>query len=292
MTRQRRRLAPSPGRMNSYCCRASREAQGDRRQTPQGARLLGRTDRTTESCRGAAQHTSVRTMLFTGLSLSLWIYPVLVDGQVNTTRSHDENITINANKELPADITCFDCDVSGRIAGAVIGSLIGGLILGAALTYLYFNKRGLTYRGEPMPPKDYDVSDVHFDVNRNDEVAYDNGAEVSVDTKGVKGHKKLERLAKATPTAPVDIEIPSVATPLILSYDSPGEDNPAVVITPSSNKSLVESNPLGDMYSNQGQGIALNQPYEALDIIPEEVEYENSRCNDYEQVLMEVPESA
>lgn len=277
--------------MNSCSCHTSREGHEHIRQTPRDACVLDRTRPTTvAACRGRLQHNNVRTTLLTGFSLALWINAVIADGAVDTTYSNEENTTIIVDKELPADIKCSDCDVSGRIAGAVIGSLIGGLILGAALTYLYLTKRGSTSRGEPLPPKDYDVTNVHFDVNRNDEAAYDNGLDVGPD-KGVKGHKKLERLAKTTPSAPVDIEIPSVATPLILSYDSPGEDNPGIVTTPSSSKSLADSNLSVDIYSNQGQGMALNQPYEALDIIPEEVEYENSKCNEYEQVLMESPEN-
>ncbi|XP_059170167.1 uncharacterized protein LOC131951791 [Physella acuta] len=219
-----------------------------------------------------------------GISLFWCCAPVIVLGQ--DFENDDENTTyIDDQTE-----DCQVCNNSGQIAGAVIGSLIGGFLLGAAVVY-WFMKRPLSRLNSPkqvhIPRKDYDQPEAaHFDVNRNDEAVYETAyqdTEVNTDLAGVKSHKKLERIAKSTQKSPTNIEIPLAATPLIVSLESPGEDNHGVVTTPVGTKTILAD--LGNsMYTNTGKESLLSQPYETLDIIPEEVEYENSKYNTYEPI--------
>ncbi|KAK0040568.1 hypothetical protein Bpfe_029996 [Biomphalaria pfeifferi] len=190
--------------------------------------------------------------------------------------------TSNTSIQYDDEADCPSCDIGGRIAGAVIGSLLCGFLLGAGLMYFYLKKFQNIYE-EPVPPKDYDLPDTRLDVNRNDGSTYESSIPMGGDQAGIKNHKKLERLVKKpTQKTQEPIEIPSAATPLIHFYESPGEDNPGIVVTPSSTKSIVDDS--GIMYSNTGAESLNTQPYESLDIIPEEVEYENSKFNNYEQM--------
>ncbi|KAH9490444.1 hypothetical protein Btru_033882 [Bulinus truncatus] len=210
----------------------------------------------------------------------------LPETSVISLYSTDDNSFNNnsfSNSSLLYDDECPSCDVGGKIAAAVVVSLICGLITGAALMYFYKKKCQKTYE-LPLPPKDYDLTEARLDVNRNDDSTYDSDIPIVDDQTGIiKNHKKLERLVKK-PTQKTEepIEIPSAATPLIHYYESPGEDNPAIVVTPSSAKSIVDEGT--NFYSNTGVAASINQPYESLDIIPEEVEYENSKLNNYEPV--------
>ncbi|XP_012937560.1 uncharacterized protein LOC101849690 [Aplysia californica] len=206
-------------------------------------------------------------------------------------------------------VTCNDITVE-----AVVFAALGGIVLGVVLTLLFFKL--FHKRAQRLPPKDYireestvGTEDVVLvsanpapdtrrrksgDQGAEPEVHYTGSDSQRGDSEGVtKGHKKLERLVKPSKHLPADVEIPQAATPLIDEqedsndhpYTDVGEQGTTTTSgTPSNNNLPPEENGEGEgkLYTNFGETSKLEQPYDMLNVIPEEVEYTNTMFSTYQ----------
>ncbi|BFZ09591.1 hypothetical protein BsWGS_12629 [Bradybaena similaris] len=170
----------------------------------------------------------------------------------------------------PAAVRC-------NTAAAVTGSLIAGFVLGAVVTYCV--QLVLRRRSQRIPPKDYAVTaSRQYDVNRNN----DGSIHITTAQSRVKEHKKLERLV--THTSPGDSQTTPAAAPLISSRAeaTPTTNQPG---TPTSTSLAPAAHDV--TYANIGAVSILSHPYDTLDIIPEESEYENPRSSVYEGISVD-----
>ncbi|GFO49105.1 hypothetical protein PoB_007561000 [Plakobranchus ocellatus] len=221
----------------------------------------------------------------------------------------------------PESWSCTD-DCGGALAGAIVASLLIGLVVGALAMYLaqrYSKKRKMGIPPKDYSEADTSALDVNMNNGESTASPADTGATTQAQPQ-VKGHKKLERLSKQGPK-PIPAPKPtilglktkpnercSVETPLI--YIGPrtndGDNNLEALPSGDKNDSSKSVHPhqtvgslSGDddnggngdndddneddgLYTNIGLDAAMSQPYDSLDVIPEEVEYANTQ--EYEEL--------
>lgn len=216
--------------------------------------------------------------------------------------------------------SCDSC--GGAVAGAVVASLIVGLMVGATTMYFaprYWKRRKMNVPPKDYTSTQSSALDVNMNNGERTEEDAQDDAPTPADPP-VKSHKKLERLSNQGPKPSIGPKpvlgfkgkpniCSSVETPLIFTgskTDRVISSNQAPSFNNSDQQQLQKKdNPSGEDgggsgddgengdggleniyqdvdYTNIGLDAALSQPYDALDSIPEEVEYANTQ--EYEQL--------
>uniref|UniRef100_A0A0B6Y8X5 Uncharacterized protein n=1 Tax=Arion vulgaris TaxID=1028688 RepID=A0A0B6Y8X5_9EUPU len=203
------------------------------------------------------------------------------------TTQPSENTTAPDDNDDDVPTTCPEPEKC-QLVVAVLTSLLAGFILGVTVTYVLLLFRRT--RKQAIPPKDYDVRESsHFDVNRNNDeiVDFSTHAELTPADQGVKEHKKLERLFKKHRSSPGNVEVPTSSLPLIQGADRAHATTAVDTSSGRTNMTNLPGAGQDGLYANVGAAGALSQPYDVLDIILEESEYESSKGNNSETNLQE-----